>query len=98
MATPRYPWRRGNNNMKSSLKCLMIMTKFFEGIQLRRFTNKIYFFINYSRLIGNSKLDTFSLFVLYPEVQPHTTHLFTKSIFKLYTVLKLNRMTIKCFL
>ena len=54
--------------MKSSLKCLMHMTELFEGVQLRRFTNKIYFFINYGRLIGNSELDTFSLYVLYPEV------------------------------
>ena len=44
------------------------MTELFEGVQLRRFTNKIHFFINYGSLIGNSKLDVFSLFVLYPEV------------------------------
>ena len=50
--------------MKSSLKYLMHMTKLFEGVQLRRFTNKIHFFINCGRLIGNSKFDTFSLFVL----------------------------------
>ena len=62
------------------------MTELFENVQLRRFTNKIYFFISYGRLIGNSKLDTFPLFVLYPEVQPYTTHLFTKSIFKLCTI------------
>ena len=72
--------------MKSSLKYLMHMTKLFEGVQLRRFTNKIHFFINCGRLIGNLKLDTFSLFFLYPEAQPYTTHLFTKSTFKLCTI------------
>ena len=76
MATPRYPGKRGNNNMKSSLKCLMHMIELFEGVQLRRFTNKIHFFINYGRLIGNLKLD---------KVQIYTTHLFTKSTFKLCT-------------
>ena len=37
MVTPRYPWRRGNNNknMKSSLKCLMRMTELFEDVQLQ---------------------------------------------------------------
>ena len=64
----------------------MHLTKLYEGVQLCRFKNKINFFINYGRLIGNSKLNTFSLFVLYPEVQPYTTHLFTKSTFKLCTI------------
>ena len=72
--------------MKLSLKCLMHMTKLFEGVQLRPFTNKIHFFINCRHLIENSKLDVFSLFVLYPEVQPYSTHLFTKSTFKLCTI------------
>ena len=40
------------------------MTELFEGVQLRCFTNKIHFFINYGRLIGNSKLYTFSLFYI----------------------------------
>ena len=46
--------------MKSSLKCLMHMIELFEGVQLRGLRNRIHFFINYGRLIGNSKLDTFS--------------------------------------
>ena len=62
------------------------MTKLFEGVQLRRFTNKIHFFINNGRLIGNSKVDAFSLFVLYREVQPYTTHVFTTSTFKPCTI------------
>ena len=64
----------------------MHSTELFQGVELRRFTNKIHFFIDYGRLIGNSKLDTFSLFALYHEVQPYTTHLFTKSTFKLCTI------------
>ena len=31
--------------MKSSLKCLMHITELFKGVQLRRFTNKILFFL-----------------------------------------------------
>ena len=83
--------------MKSSFKCLMHMTELFEEVQLRWFTNKIHFFINYVRLVRNSKLDTFSLFVLYPEVH-RILHIYLPYQFLNYVLLdleRLNRMTVK---
>ena len=75
----------------------MCMTELFKGVQLRQLTHTIHFFINCGRLIGNSKLDTFSLFVLYPVVRP-TPQIYLPYQFVNYVLLdlgRLNRMTNK---